>query len=68
MTPFAPTLDDLVRAMALDAFDGRAAQRKVEPTDRGDVPAGSQAKDVRDACKGAEAREMGAEVAFAYAC
>lgn len=49
MASFAPTSDHLVRAMALGRFDGRAAQRQVEPTDRGDVPPGSQARDVRDA-------------------
>ena len=49
MTPFAPTVDDLSRAMALAPFDGRAAQRRVEPTDRGDLPPGSRADDVRSA-------------------
>ena len=39
MTPFAPTFDDLRQAMALEPFDGRAAQRLVEPAHRGAPPA-----------------------------
>jgi 8-oxo-dGTP pyrophosphatase MutT (NUDIX family) len=56
LTPFArvkplrlPRPDDLREALALPAFDGRAAQRLVEPADRGPVPPGSRADDVRAA-------------------
>lgn len=49
MTPLALTLDDLAAAMALAQFDGRAAQRRLEPTDRGDRPPGAARADVRQA-------------------
>lgn len=45
--PFEPTVRHVERAMALPAFDGRSAQRALEPTDRGPLPPGSADADVR---------------------
>lgn len=45
--PAEPTVRHVERAMALAGFDGRAAQRVLEPTDRGPVPPGSTDADVR---------------------
>lgn len=41
--------DHVHRAFALPDFDGRAAQRALEPTDRGVAPPGSKDADVRPA-------------------
>ncbi len=45
----APNLEHLRAALALDDFDGRAAQRILEPVSRGPRPAGSGGREPRDA-------------------